>query len=125
MRIGIIGSMQLTEAMYEIRDKLKKLDHDAYLTDLAKPFIGKTDEEKERMSSLLGSIGDYEPPVDPSGSPSYQMDDCMKWIEGAERNSKHFGDKGLNAFIKTHHQNCDGICFETWEDVNIILLNCN
>ena len=49
MKIGIIGSMQLTEDMYDIQSKLKKLGHDAYLTDLAKPFIGKTDEEKERI----------------------------------------------------------------------------
>jgi hypothetical protein len=49
MKIGIIGSMQLTEKMYEICDELKKLGHNAYLTDLAKPFIGKTDEEKEEI----------------------------------------------------------------------------
>ena len=49
MRIGIIGSMQLTEKMYEVCDELKKLGHDSYLTDLAKPFIGKTDKEKERI----------------------------------------------------------------------------
>ncbi len=47
MRIGIVGSMQFTEGMFEIRDRLKKLGHEAYLTDLHKPFIGKTDEEKE------------------------------------------------------------------------------
>lgn len=47
MRIGIIGSMQYTEQMLEIKEKLIKLGHDAFLTDLHKPFIGKTDEEKE------------------------------------------------------------------------------
>jgi len=47
MKIGIIGSMQFTEGMCKIRDELKALGHDAYLTSLHKPFIGKTDEQKE------------------------------------------------------------------------------
>jgi len=49
MRIGVVGSMQLTEKMYEICDNLKKLGHNAYLTSLAEPFIGKNDDEKERI----------------------------------------------------------------------------
>lgn len=49
MRIGIIGSMQYTEKMMEIRDKLLKMGHDAFLTNLAEPFVGKSDEEKEKI----------------------------------------------------------------------------
>lgn len=47
MKIGVVGSMQYTERMLELRDKLRALGHDAYVTDLAVPFVGKTDEEKE------------------------------------------------------------------------------
>ncbi len=47
MKIGIIGSMQYTEQMLEMRDRLNTLGHEAFLTDLHKTFIGKTDEEKE------------------------------------------------------------------------------
>ena len=47
MRIGIIGSMQHTEKMIEAKNELCKLGHDAYLTNLAEPFVGKSDEEKE------------------------------------------------------------------------------
>lgn len=47
MKIGVIGSMQYTEKMMELRDQLISLGHDAFLTNLADPFIGKTDEEKE------------------------------------------------------------------------------
>jgi len=47
MKIGVIGSMQFTEKMIEARDALIALGHDAFLTNLAAPFIGKTDEEKE------------------------------------------------------------------------------
>jgi hypothetical protein len=49
MKIGIIGSMQYTEKMLEIRDELVELGHDAYVTSLHKAFIGKTDEEKETI----------------------------------------------------------------------------
>lgn len=47
MKIGVIGSMQYTEKMLELRDKLIELGHDAFVTNLHAPFIGKTDEEKE------------------------------------------------------------------------------
>ena len=47
LRIGVIGSMQYTEKMLEIRDALKQIGHDAFVTNLATPFVGKTDEEKE------------------------------------------------------------------------------
>jgi len=49
MKIVISGSMQHTEKMIEARDELIKLGHDAYVTPLADPFIGKTDEEKEKI----------------------------------------------------------------------------
>lgn len=49
MRIGIIGSMQFTERMLEMKERLSSLGHDAYLTNLHKPFIGKTDDEKEKI----------------------------------------------------------------------------
>src|SRR3989344_8699189 len=49
MKIGIIGSMQFTERMVEARDELIKQGHDAFVTNLASPFIWKTDEEKEEI----------------------------------------------------------------------------
>jgi len=49
MRIGIIGSMQFTERMLEIRDKLIEFGHDAFITDLHKAMIGKTYEEIETI----------------------------------------------------------------------------
>lgn len=47
MRIGIIGSMQYTEKMLEVREELIGLGHDAFVTSLHEAFVGKTDEEKE------------------------------------------------------------------------------
>ncbi len=41
--------MQFTEKMLETRDELIKLGHDAFVTDLHKALVGKTDEEKEKI----------------------------------------------------------------------------
>lgn len=49
MKIGVIGSMQYTEKMMKLRDRLIEQGHDAFVTTLANPFIGKTDEEKEKI----------------------------------------------------------------------------
>src|SRR3989344_7824617 len=49
MRIGIIGSMQFTDKMVEIRDKLISLGHEAFVTDLHKAMIGKDYEEIEKI----------------------------------------------------------------------------
>lgn len=49
MKIGIIGSMQFTEKMMALRDQLIEIGHESFLTSLAAPFVGKTDEEKEQI----------------------------------------------------------------------------
>ena len=49
MKIGVIGSMQLTEKMIDLRDQLQALGHDAFVTSLATPFVGKSDDEKEAI----------------------------------------------------------------------------
>ena len=47
MKIGIIGSMQFTDKMVEYRDKLNKMGHDAFITELHKSMVGKTADEIE------------------------------------------------------------------------------
>ena len=63
MRIGIIGSMQFTERMLEIRDLLIELGHNAFMTDLHNALIGKTDEEKEIIKlyqkNNMDAIGEF------------------------------------------------------------------
>jgi hypothetical protein len=49
MKIGVVGSMQFTEKMIAIKDELKGMGHDSFLTNLASPFVGKSDEEKEKI----------------------------------------------------------------------------
>ena len=49
MRIGVVGSMYFTETMIAFRNILIKGGHDAFITSLAEPFVGKSDKEKERI----------------------------------------------------------------------------
>lgn len=49
MKIGVVGSMQYTEKMMEICDELRRLGHHAFMSKFAAPFVGKSDEEKERI----------------------------------------------------------------------------
>jgi len=50
MRVGIIGSMQVTERMYEAAEELKKQGHDAFVVSIfAASFVGKDDDEKEKI----------------------------------------------------------------------------
>jgi hypothetical protein len=49
MRIGVAGSMQYTEKMMEICAELRKLGHDVYMSQFADSYVGKSDEEKERI----------------------------------------------------------------------------
>lgn len=41
--------MQFIEKMLEVRDELIKLGHEAFVTDLHKSLVGKSDEEKEQI----------------------------------------------------------------------------
>lgn len=41
--------MQYTEKMIEARDELIKRGYEAFVTNLADPFVGKTDDEKEAI----------------------------------------------------------------------------
>lgn len=49
MIIGIIGSMQFTDQMLEVREQLREQGHDAYITDLHKTMIGKDADEIEEI----------------------------------------------------------------------------
>lgn len=49
MKIGVVGSMQYTERMLDLRDRLGSLGHEAFISYLAGSFVGKTDSEKEKI----------------------------------------------------------------------------
>lgn len=58
MKIGVVGSMQYTDRMVEARDKLIEHGHDAFITNLATPFIGKSFEEAEEIKIQQKNQGD-------------------------------------------------------------------
>lgn len=49
MKIGIIGSMQFSDQMIEVAEKLKKLGHEAILSLFIQSFLGKDADKQERI----------------------------------------------------------------------------
>ena len=49
MKIGIIGSMQFSDQMVEVAEKLKTLGHEPVLSLFVESFLGKNAEEQERI----------------------------------------------------------------------------
>lgn len=49
MKIGIIGSMQHSEKMLNLKNKLEKLGHQVFVSKFAQAMVGKSDDEKEKM----------------------------------------------------------------------------
>jgi hypothetical protein len=49
MKIGVVGSMQFAEKMIGVKNELKKMGHNAFLSNSVSPFVGKSDEEKEKI----------------------------------------------------------------------------
>lgn len=85
----------------------------------------KSDLEKAKLRSLLRSLdeakksrGGVELPCDPIGSPLYKMDDPMKWLNQSESKPDFCGRHGLQAFVLTHHQNCQDYFSNKWEGYN-------
>lgn len=49
MKIGVAGSMQYTEKMVEIVKRLEAMGHEAFTSKFADAYLGKDDEEKEKI----------------------------------------------------------------------------
>jgi hypothetical protein len=49
MKVGVAGSMQFTEKMMDLCEQLEDLGHEAFMSKFAPYFLGKTDDEKERI----------------------------------------------------------------------------
>ena len=49
MKIGVAGSMQYAEKLIEACDILRAQGHEVYMSKFGDAFIGKTDEEKEKL----------------------------------------------------------------------------
>src|SRR6185436_19055389 len=49
MKIGIISSMHHSEKMLEVAEQLRAMGHDCVHSRFASNFVGKNDEEKEKI----------------------------------------------------------------------------
>ncbi len=49
MKIGVAGSMQYTERMMALCDELRGLGHEPFMSKFGPAFVGKSDEEKEKI----------------------------------------------------------------------------
>tara|TARA_Y100000310_G_scaffold70220_1_gene65800 strand:+ start:429 stop:842 length:414 start_codon:yes stop_codon:yes gene_type:complete len=50
MRIAICGSMIFTEKMFEVKGKLEKEGHIALVSGFAERYVGKSEEEKVKLT---------------------------------------------------------------------------
>lgn len=50
MKIAICSSMVFTEKMLDIQRQLKEMGHEAFVSIFADAYIGKTEQEKERIT---------------------------------------------------------------------------
>lgn len=80
-------------------------------------------EAKSKLKQLYNSFINAKnlPPLDFVGNPILETDDLGKWITGAEGSPQIFGRNGLDAFMKTHHKNCDGKSFVNWDEANFCI----
>ncbi|MFA5926663.1 MAG: hypothetical protein WCT32_01745 [Patescibacteria group bacterium] len=49
MRIGVVGSMNHAEKILALKNRLIEMGHEAFVTGLIDPFVGKDEKEKERI----------------------------------------------------------------------------
>ncbi|HEV8601290.1 MAG TPA: hypothetical protein VGQ87_01690 [Patescibacteria group bacterium] len=49
MRLAISGSMHFAEKIVEVRNDLTRMGYEVAVSDFVKDFIGKSDEEKEKL----------------------------------------------------------------------------
>lgn len=78
-------------------------------------------QEKKNEAQALWDLMTSSPaqtPMDPSGCPLYEATKPLDWIDAAVNAPDHFGKHKLDAFIKTHHQNCDRLIYRSWKAVN-------
>lgn len=55
--------------------------------------------------------------LDPSGAPLFQANIKLA-LKQSIKQQDSYGENKINAWIKAHHQNCEGICWKNWDDVN-------
>ena len=108
------------EESTKIGNAISALRHKAYMNRKDAP-----QSEKLRISNLFEMIGkDSTTPLSVDGSPLLMFtepDKINNWITEAEKKPEHFGKHGIEAFLKAHHQNCNGEAYSKWEHYNYVI----
>ncbi len=98
----------------------RKTQAEKHKNMLANPNV--PEKKKKKLQAIINAIGKNSiTPLDPSGATLYQSEDLDEWIAVAEKKPEHFGKHGLDAFMKSHHQNCEGKAFTKWDFYNRLI----
>lgn len=108
------------EESTEIGTKRMLKSHKAFMKDGRVPISVRKDRDR-LFKMATGS--EHTPPKDVSGSVLMMMDSPLKWVFDSEKKPEHFGRNGIDAFIKSHHQNCCNIAFTSWDECNMFIDN--
>lgn len=102
-----------------------KCQDDGHAKFMTNPNIPQADKDRrDGLYKMIRKPGAHRIPTDPTGAPLYQFTekkDIENWIAAAENKPEHFGKHGIDAFLKAHHQNCDGKCFNSWDSYNSLI----
>lgn len=76
------------------------------------------EHDRKRMEALYKSSREFSVPLDPSGSPLFEMHNPSEFVGRSEAEPDFFGKHKMDCFLKVHHQNCNGWCPQNWDAVN-------
>lgn len=74
--------------------------------------VGQLNELRKNMPQI---------PLDPTGAPLLEANEPEKFIALAEQHKDRYGRRGLDAFMKSHHQNCGELYSDNWEEYNLAI----
>ena len=106
------SEIDLTEATYTGREYTAKKIRKRISS------IKSRTEKRELKEALRMLLEESTMAVDPEGNKVFETSNVKAWMEKAEERKEHFGKNGIEAFIRTHHRNCNGWCPTKWEQVN-------
>lgn len=94
-------------------ERAGRMFHDRKIEELTAKMNKSQDLiERQKIRNVIEKLRISIPqiPLDPSGAPLYIADNPKIFIKNAENNPDHYGEHGLDAFMKAHHKNCNGHC---------------
>ena len=103
----------------EATDFGKAREQQKFVRMMASPIL--PDWVKAEIKSLYDKVKDSTIPLDVNGAPLFMTKDVSGWVAAAIGKPQHYGRHGLDAFMKSHHQNCERQSGGDWEFYNKML----